>query len=100
MGFEGPRKSPKSLGIVGERVSDNAQSQTDGAPRDHATIRAVGHLTALLATLMHRKGIIEVSEFAEILAIFAKITAETDPASGLALAYWAGTAREAEKALD
>ncbi len=80
-------------------MPSEADFQADDPPRDLATIRAVGHLTALLATLMHRKGIIDVSEFAEILAIFATITGETDPAGGLTLAYWAGTAREVAEEL-
>lgn len=42
-----------------------------------------------LAILLQRAGVAPVAEFAELLELFARTVAETDPAEGAVLARWA-----------
>jgi len=57
-------------------------------------MRAQGQLVAFLASLLQRRGVLKVEEFAQLLQVFADAVAETDPGEGDVLAYWASAARD------
>lgn len=68
----------------------------DAEPLGHvAAVHAMGHFAALLLTVLNREKAVNMREFADHLAVFACITDESDPPSGLILAYWAGLIKEA-----
>lgn len=56
-------------------------------------MRAQGHMVAFLASILQRKNILKVEEFAQLLQVFADAVAETDAGEGDILAYWASAAR-------
>ncbi len=64
----------------------------DPTPGD--LMRAQAQLVAFLASLLQRRGVLKVEEFAQLLQVFADAVAETDPEEGDILAYWASTARD------
>ena len=62
-------------------------------PTPGELMRAQGHLVVFLASLLQRQGVIQAGEFAGLLQVFADATAETDPAEGEVLAFWAAAVR-------
>ncbi|MDR3474368.1 MAG: hypothetical protein P4M09_22190 [Devosia sp.] len=63
-------------------------------PTPGELMRAQGQLVAFLASLLQRRGVLKVEEFAQLLQVFADAVAETDPGEGDILAYWASAARD------
>jgi hypothetical protein len=57
-------------------------------------MRAQGQLVAFLASLLQRRGVLKVEEFAQLLQVFADAVAETDASEGDILAHWASAARD------
>jgi hypothetical protein len=57
-------------------------------------MRAQGQLVAFLASLLQRRGLLKVEEFAGLLQVFAEAVAETEPGEGEILASWAAAARD------
>lgn len=58
----------------------------------------MGGALTVFATLMARQGIVPLEETANILGIYAVVTAETEPDEGLILGCWAGMLRDAAQA--
>lgn len=71
------------------------QARDTDIPGNLATVHAMGHFAALLLTVLNRQKAVNMLEFADNLAVFACVTDESDPPSGLILAYWAGLIKEA-----
>jgi len=67
----------------------------DDLRMDRAAVRAVGGTLTVLASALGRAGVIPMREFADILAIYATITSETDRPQGLLIGCWASILREA-----
>ena len=61
---------------------------------DRTLILAQGKALALLAAMLQRGGIIDASEFGNLLGIYAVTVAETEPDQGDILAVWAGIVRD------
>jgi len=57
-------------------------------------MRAQGQLVAFLASLLQRRGVLKVEEFAQLLQVFADAVAETEPGEGEVLAHWASAVRD------
>jgi hypothetical protein len=60
------------------------------APKDPVMARALGGALAVIGTVLHRSGVVEIDELARLLGIFATVTSERDPASGTLIAGWGG----------
>lgn len=60
------------------------------APKDPTMARALGGALAVIGTVLHRSGVVEIDELARLLGIFATVTGERDPASGTLIAGWGG----------
>ncbi|MDQ1159562.1 hypothetical protein QE385_003959 [Sphingomonas sp. SORGH_AS 950] len=71
------------------------QSRDTDIPGNITTVHAMGHFAVLLLTVLNRQKAVNMREFADHLAVFAFVTDESDPPSGLILAYWAGLIKEA-----
>lgn len=54
---------------------------------------AQGKFAVFMASLFQRAGVASMSEFAELLAVFAATVAETDPEEAVILKAWAATIR-------
>lgn len=61
---------------------------------DRAVITAQGKALTLLATMLHARGVMDVEEFADTLAVFSVVVAEDDAAEGDILAVWAGLMKD------
>ena len=77
-----------------EGQADEAGS-ADRLPLDRTAILALGGTFAVIAAVLGRANVIPMRELAEILAIYATTTSETDNSQGLLIACWAGILREA-----
>jgi hypothetical protein len=65
-----------------------------GEQADKSLMRAMGGAFAVIGTLMDRAGIARIDEFADALAIYATVSAETDNDQGVILGYWASILQE------
>jgi hypothetical protein len=63
---------------------------------DTAMVGAQGKLVMFIASLLQRAGVVEIAEFAALLAAFAATIEETDPGEGRLLAYWASCVAQAK----
>lgn len=87
--------------VAAEALPASVEEQSDGAgsaeslPLDRTTILALGGTFAVIAAVLGRANIIPMRELADILAIYATTTSETDNPQGLLIACWAGILREA-----
>ena len=54
---------------------------------------AQGHLVLFLASLMQRAGVVEMTEFSNLLDAFAATVGESQPGEGRLLSAWAGAVR-------
>lgn len=59
-------------------------------PKDPTMARALGGALAVIGTVLHRSGVVDIDELARLLGIFATVTGENDPASGTLIAGWGG----------
>ncbi len=66
-----------------------------GLAMDRAAVRALGGAFAVIASALARAKIIPMRELADLLAIYATATAETDEPQGLLIGCWAGILRDA-----
>lgn len=79
----------------GDELDDTADASTcTSLATDPALVRAIGGALAVIAMLLSRAAITSTDEFANVLSIYATVSAEEHPAEGLALAYWAGVLRD------
>ena len=83
-----------SVPASAEEHSEGAKS-ADRLSLDRTTILALGGTLAVIAAVLGRANIIPMRELADILAIYATTTSETDNPQGLLIACWAGILREA-----
>ncbi len=60
-----------------------------------ALARAQGSLLAFFAAMLERVDVMKRAELAELLAVFAETTAETDAEQGQILTAWAEAVRRA-----
>lgn len=75
--------------------SQDEASETPGLAMDRAAVRALGGTFAVIASALARANIIPMRELADLLAIYATATAETDERQGLLIGCWAGILRDA-----
>lgn len=61
---------------------------------DAALVRAMGGALSIFATLLSRRGIVDMSEVANLLGIYAVATSEKDETEGWILGCWAGMLRD------
>lgn len=67
---------------------------TDGNPQpDPTLVRAVGGALSIFATLLSRRGMVDMHKIANLLGIYAVATSETDETKGSILGCWAGMLR-------
>lgn len=61
-----------------------------------AAVRALGGVLSLFAAVLQTKGVMPRAELADLLALYATATGQTDQHEGLLLACWAGMLRDGE----
>lgn len=61
---------------------------------DRPLVIAHGKLVALLASVLQGAGVTTTTEFARLLALYAEVVGETEPAEAEILSLWAQTIRE------
>jgi hypothetical protein len=59
-------------------------------------VEAQAKLTAFIASMFNRTGVVSTVEFAALLSMFAVVVGETEPEQGEILALWAATVRAVE----
>ena len=84
----------RGAAAVQEAEVDEAGDEADLA-LDRTAIRALGGTFAVLAAVLGRANVIPMRELADILAIYAATTGETDHRQGVLIACWANILREA-----
>lgn len=65
---------------------------------DTAVVRAQGKVVAMVAAVLAGAEVTTVSEFGDLLAVFAVTVRETDPEEGDILSYWASVVHAAADA--
>lgn len=58
---------------------------------DRALVSAHGKMVALMASILHAKGITTTDEVAKLLKVFSETVGETDPEEAEILALWSQT---------
>lgn len=61
---------------------------------DPTIVRAIGHLAALLLTMLHRDKLLDIGEVGNHMAMYACLARETDRGAGIVLAYWASMVKD------
>ena len=79
-------------GLIDDALAD---AGPDELRMDPAAVRALGGTLTVLASVLGRAGVIPMRELADILAIYATITSESDRPQGLLIGCWASILREA-----
>ncbi|WP_234831467.1 hypothetical protein V3I01_18705 (plasmid) [Sphingomonas sp. gentR] len=72
----------------------DAPHDFDRLPQDAPLVRAMGGALSIFATLLSRQGIVEASEVANLLGIYAVATSEVDNEEGMILGCWAAMIRD------
>ncbi|QWT16577.1 hypothetical protein [Sphingobium xenophagum] len=80
---------------LAEDHEPEAMAETDILVMDPRAVRALGGAFAVIGTVLARSNIVPMRELADILAIYAATTSESDPPQGLLIACWAGILKEA-----
>lgn len=70
-------------------MSSNPPREFDRLLQDAPLVRAMGGALSMFATLLARQGIVEASEVANLLGIYAVATSEVDNEEGMILGCWA-----------
>ncbi len=58
---------------------------------DRALVSAHGKMVALVASVLHAKGVTTTDEFARLIQVFADTVGETDPEEAAILELWSQT---------
>ncbi|ANI80348.1 MULTISPECIES: hypothetical protein [Pseudomonadota] len=75
-------------------MSSNPPREFDRLLQDAPLVRAMGGALSMFATLLARQGIVEASEVANLLGIYAVATSEVDNEEGMILGCWAAMIRD------
>lgn len=75
-------------------MSSNPPREFDRLLQDAPLVRAMGGALSMFATLLARQGIVEASEVANLLGIYAVATSEVDNEEGMILVCWAAMIRD------
>lgn len=75
-------------------MSSNPPREFDRLLQDAPLVRAMGGALSMFATLLARQGIVEASEVANLLGIYAGATSEVDNEEGMILGCWAAMIRD------
>ena len=75
-------------------MSSNPPREFDRLLQDAPLVRAMGGALSMFATLLARQGIVEASEVANLLGIYAVATNEVDNEEGMILGCWAAMIRD------
>lgn len=84
-----------ALDMARKVSSEDEEPEADILVMDPRAVRALGGAFAVIGTVLARSNIVPMRELADILAIYAATTSESDPPQGLLIACWAGILKEA-----